>query len=502
MQTAAGPITTASNQEFEAIREQFRELHRLALAEHDSYPDLYADYLDTGRRLFQMDVGIVSRIESGAYTVLAVQPVTAGYAAGDVFPLGSTYCSEVVRVEQTMAVRHLAGEPRMASHPAYRSNPLGAYLAAPIYVAEEIYGTLNFTSSQPRPVPFSESEVELIELMARSLGQALERDLLDRERAEAVRRVQENAELFESAFRYAPIGKALVGTDGRWLRVNRALTDMFGYTEAELLEIDFQSITHPDDLDADMELVRDVLDGRRRGYRMEKRYFHRQGHEVWALLSVSLVRDEQGEPRYFVSQIQDITEQKRAQQEVVRKSRELERANAQLQELAMVDPLTRALNRRAFNQRLEAEIAQAVRSGLPLSLLLVDVDHFKRFNDDFGHPAGDKALKRVADALAACGRVNDVIARYGGEEFAVILPNTDVPGTQVVAERMRKAIADIGGIARPLTASLGGATVVPRRGPEDAGGADGAGLLRRADEALYAAKGGGRNRCEHIELLS
>ncbi|NBC22235.1 MAG: diguanylate cyclase [Gammaproteobacteria bacterium] len=498
--TASQPVR-AGNRELESIREQFRELHRLALAEHDSYPSLYADYLTTGLRLFDMEVGIVSQIKDDSYTVLAVQPFDAGYAAGDVFPLGNTYCSMVVDAQETVAVRHCAIAPGVVSHPAYQTGPVGAYLAAPIFVTGKVHGTLNFTASTARPMPFSEEDVELVELMARSLGQALERDMLDRERALASQRVWENGELFESAFRYAAIGMALVGTDGRWLRVNRALTEMFGYTEAELLEIDFQSMTHPDDLDADMGHVRDVLDGRRDTYRMEKRYVHRMGHEVWSLLSVSLVRDDRGEPRYFVSQIQDITEQKRAQREVARKRRELERVNEQLQELAMVDPLTRVSNRRAFNLRLEAEIAQATRSGLPLSLLLVDVDHFKRFNDDFGHLAGDKALTRVAGALTDTGRSNDVVARYGGEEFALILPNTDIAGCRVVAERMREAIAAIASVERRLTASLGGATLVPRRDDQQRV-PDGATLLRRADEALYAAKGAGRNRCKHFDQLA
>jgi diguanylate cyclase (GGDEF)-like protein/PAS domain S-box-containing protein len=292
---------------------------------------------------------------------------------------------------------------------------------------------------------------------------------------------------------------ALVSAGGRWLRVNHAVTEILGYSETQLLEIDFQSITHPEDLDADLVFVREMLEGSRQSYRMEKRYLHRDGQVVWVLLSVSLVRDDAGGPVHFISQLQDITERKRAEAEVGRQTRELQELNRKLEELAMVDPLTRVFNRRAFAQRLEAEISHSARTGMPLSLLLVDVDHFKRFNDEFGHPAGDKALKRVADGLVDAGRVNDVVARYGGEEFAVILPNTDASGSRIVAERMRSAITAIAGVPRPLRASLGGVSVHPARG----GGrpVTAASLIRLADEALYAAKANGRNRCEHAETI-
>ena len=123
----------------------------------------------------------------------------------------------------------------------------------------------------------------------------------------------ESEERFRSAFDNAPIGMSLVGTNGRWLRVNRALCDMLGYSESQLLATDFQHITHPEDLDRDLELVRQVLAGDIRSYQMEKRYFHQDGDIVHVLLSASLVRDEAGAPSYFISQVLNITERKKAE---------------------------------------------------------------------------------------------------------------------------------------------------------------------------------------------
>ncbi len=147
-------------------------------------------------------------------------------------------------------------------------------------------------------------------------------DITERKRAEEA--LRESEERFFSAFEHAAIGMALVALNGHWLRVNRAVCDLFGFSSTELLSKTFNDITHPDDLEADLAFIRQVLSGERQTYQMEKRYFHKQGHTVWTLLSVSLVRDSRGKPLYFISQIQDITERKLAEEQVKRRVVELE----------------------------------------------------------------------------------------------------------------------------------------------------------------------------------
>ena len=173
-------------------------------------------------------------------------------------------------------------------------------------------------------------------------------------------------------------------------------------------------------------------------------------------------------------------------QQLVQQLRKVDELNQALHELARTDPLTGLRNRRAFDDSLGLEIAAVERTRSPLSLLVLDVDHFKQINDSFGHDAGDKVLRSIAQVLSGCVRIIDIVARVGGEEFAVILPHTDAQGAHEVAQRMRVAVAQASWLGQPTTISIGAASL---RAAETADS-----LFARADAALYAAKKSGRNR--------
>lgn len=174
------------------------------------------------------------------------------------------------------------------------------------------------------------------------------------------------------------------------------------------------------------------------------------------------------------------------------RTHELAEANARLAQLAVTDGLTGLYNHRHLHERLTLEVERSQRSKLPLSLLMLDVDHFKQFNDTFGHPAGDEVLRQLARVLNDTRRANDVVARYGGEEFAVILVDTAKFTAAKVAERVRERVfghdfSDAAQKAGKISVSIGVATF-----PDDGGDAEG--LVRSADTALYASKRAGRNR--------
>ena len=181
------------------------------------------------------------------------------------------------------------------------------------------------------------------------------------------------------------------------------------------------------------------------------------------------------------------------ERKVVARTDQLEAANRRLAELSITDPLTGLANRRKLAESLEEELLRARRTREPLSLAMVDIDHFKQYNDKHGHQAGDRCLQRVATELRHAVRVTDLVARYGGEEFAVVMPEMDSRAARDAAERLRVAISDL---AEPMTdnsvvtASIGVATI----DNPDAQSTER--LIAQADAALYAAKRNGRNRVE------
>ena len=205
------------------------------------------------------------------------------------------------------------------------------------------------------------------------------------------------------------------------------------------------------------------------------KYLDADGHEQWFTIRIRAFRHGSG--RHALIAHADITRLKRAEQE--------------LRQLAITDGLTQVANRRHFDERIHEEIDRSQRYGRPLVLLLLDIDHFKKVNDSYGHPAGDAVLRRVADICRASIRTLDLVARFGGEEFAILLPETDIPGALQLAERIREEIAASPVVYGPhtiqVTASLGVAAT-------ENGDRDSEQLLKAADEMLYAAKQGGRNQ--------
>lgn len=424
-------------------------------------------------------------------------------------------------------------------------------------------------------------------------------------------------EMRESEQRYrltvsnAPIGLATVSPKGEFITVNATLCRMLGYSEIELRELTFQEITHPEDLEQDLAQVDELLAGGADSYRMVKRYFRRDGSLVDAQLDVSILRDRDGRPIHFISQIQDITGRLRVESALRASERKLnellqnlptavlvydqqgrvEYANPAAERLlgvgrrylkgrtaanmvakfqgedgvelapeehavsrvlasaaplqdqiigisardgsatswaqvsafpetgtdggiervivtlvditerklleqrltreAQTDALTGMLNRRHFMQLAGREVLRARRHGVPLSLVMMDVDHFKRINDRHGHQAGDQVLRKLGEICHKLLRENDFACRLGGEEFALLFPETNSAQAEVIAERLRSIIASTiisapTGAALRWTSSIGVATLQQKdEGIE--------GLVHRADTALYQAKADGRN---------
>ena len=205
----------------------------------------------------------------------------------------------------------------------------------------------------------------------------------------------------------------------------------------------------------------------------------RVGRRCYLAADASPILDDTGKLVAVVQTLRDMTEEKAAQ--------------IALEQLATRDGLTGLANRRCFDDTLRAEWSRATRQNQPLSLLMVDVDNFKAYNDAHGHLGGDECLKRIAGAVAGEMRANDLVARYGGEEFAVILPNQSLKGAAIVAERIRCRVEQMQVPNRRtpsehVTVSIGAATALASNDT------DASELVATADAALYRAKHMGRNR--------
>ena len=287
--------------------------------------------------------------------------------------------------------------------------------------------------------------------------------------------LSESEERFRLAMENAAEGICLVAPDGRLLDANPALCEMLGRTATDLRSRTWQELTHPDDLALDESLVQDVLAGRRRRYRMQKRYITSSGEPVWAILSVSAVRDEADRVRYFISQITDISDRVRAEEH--------------LEQQATHDQLTGLANRLELDSELERALASARRSDRHVAVLMMDLDRFKFVNDSLGHRAGDDLICAAADRLRDTVRGGDLIVRTGGDEFIVVMRDLDRPsdalqGAWRIVQAFRRPIT-VAGTDLHTTISVGVATT-----KDDASDSD---LIVHADAAMYAAKDAGRD---------
>ncbi|MBR0726338.1 diguanylate cyclase domain-containing protein [Bradyrhizobium manausense] len=274
-----------------------------------------------------------------------------------------------------------------------------------------------------------------------------------------------------------------IGLDERLRYVSPSCNRVVGWRANQLIGTDALAGIHPEDRPQVQAIVDAMKRGDRDEARLTYRNVHREKSEVWLESTMRVTRKDNGNVDGVVAITRDITAQKQLE--------------TRLETLAIEDSLTGLANRRRFDERLKEEWARAYRDRSSLGLLMIDVDHFKSYNDEYGHPAGDACLRVVAKVIAAeMQRVGDLAARYGGEEFAMLLPNTDAAGCARIGERIRKAIREAGLVhssnraAGCVTASLGGAACRPALERTAGVGT----LVEAADQALYAAKEGGRDR--------
>jgi len=306
-------------------------------------------------------------------------------------------------------------------------------------------------------------------------------DISEAKRATAA--LRESEERFRRTFELAGSGVAHIGMDRRFVRVNRRLCEMTGYSEDELLRLTGREISHPEDVDVINAQRPSLYAGEIDAVRVEKRYLRKDGSVIWVAFTMVVERNAAGEPQYEIAFFDDITARKQAEA-ALRESEE------RFRQLAHHDALTSLPNRALFYDRMQHTLALAKRNSWTVGVMLVDLDRFKTVNDTLGHAVGDKLLRQVAERLSKSVRTSDTVARLGGDEFAVVLNNLSAPeDAAVVGQKIVAAFQapfQVEGHSLLSTLSIGAALY-----PNDS--TDQETLLKNADAAMYRSKEAGRN---------
>ena len=404
----------------------------------------------------------------------------------------SSFCAFSILQPGIMEVGDALLDARFAEDLLVTGDPyIRFYAGVPLETCDGFrLGSLCVIDRVPRRL--SPVQKEALQLLARQAGKQIDirthRHALQ-EAITAGSRIEEGLratqELFDAFMDNSPFLGFMKDTEGRMVYYNQRLASEFGIDRnCWLGKTDFE--LWPGGIGAQLRANdQAVLRDWKTMVFEEHAETAAENARVWRSYKFPYL-DPEGK-KYVAGLTVDITADKQAEKKILEFQTALEKANEKLLALSMTDSLTSLLNRRAFDEALAREFALVRRYGHPLALIILDIDNFKSFNDNFGHEEGDRVLRCVAGALAAGFRATDVVARYGGEEFAVILPSTGKQSAMETVERVRATIDEADFHTRHITISAGLAMLESPLWSESD-------LVRLADQALYSAKRGGRNR--------
>lgn len=407
-------------------------------------------------------------------------------------PREAAFCAHVVQEPGIFVVNDSSKDARFIANPLIGTEPVLRFFAGvPLRTRDgDLLGTLCVIDTLPRIL--SAEQAHTLEVLGRQVSarlelliqrSALEQALREKEASAASLRASE--ELFRSFMNASPFLSYIKDAAGRLLFYNRTFAKRFGVSEhAWLGRTDDQlwsrnqnrsERTHDLEIMAGGQIVES-----------EEEFLKADG-TTGALRSFKFPCHDSAGNLLLAGVAVDVSEEAAYKAELHRYQRELEEANDRLRKLAVTDELTGLRNRRAFEERLVMEFSMASRRNRELSVLLIDVDDFKKINDQWGHPAGDEVLRRLGAILRTTCRLPDLPARYGGEEFVILLPESGEQSALGLARRVMERVAEEPWGNTSLTISIGMAAI-------NDSVVNGYQLVEMADEALYAAKRAGKNR--------
>lgn len=407
-------------------------------------------------------------------------------------PLDPSFCSYTVSQSGLLMVPDLREDPRFCDCPCVTGEPYVRFYAGYPLIPNNgsALGSLCIYDFAPRQLTAIQQQA--LTTVARHIATHFELKTQTcelRAAFEEIYRLANNLEISDSRFHAfldaSPVAAFMKDEKGRMIYCNRALTDPFGVAPEDWIgKTDFEIL--PQETAEKFHLVDlQVMENNRAMY-FDDTTLGPNGRVVsWKVFKYPLV-DASGSCSLACMSL-DVTREREAELEVQRVHEELQVLNEKLHTLSLTDALTGLMNRRALENCLERELARSARSHSQLCLLMLDLDNFKSFNDSFGHVQGDDALRRIAAIMKEGTRKADMLARYGGEEFLVILPDTGAVEAVQIAKRLCEAVSSATWEYRPITTSIGVATLDQRSLQKMS-------FLDEADRALYAAKRRGRNQ--------
>jgi diguanylate cyclase (GGDEF)-like protein/PAS domain S-box-containing protein len=491
------------SQALETFSANLKHLHRITTYHYQNFEELVDDYLTAGCLMFGVAIGVVAQVEDRCFKVRSVKAETKFFVKGLELNISDTYCEAVIQSKKTIACAHVAELAGMREHRAYKMFELESYIGSPIFVNEKVYGTLSFCSPEPRGKFFEAQELEIIELMAQSIGKFLaahqmeiERQEVEKERSDLILSLVESEDRYRRLVELSPEAIA-VHSQGKIAYINAAGAKLLGASSpASLIGLPVLNFVHPNSIPIARERMRKV-EQENTPIELAEEKFMRLDGEIIDVEVAGIPAIYQGRAAAQII-IRDVTERKRVEQQLLHD--------------AFHDALTGLPNRVLFIDRLGQAIRRSKNSSdYKFAVLFLDLDRFKVVNDSLGHVLGDKLLVAIAARLQNCVRVSDTVARLGGDEFTILLDHIQsVADATSAANRIQKELTlpfNLEGHEVFTSASIG---IVFSRDEAAANGdlnfsQSSAQLhpeefLRDADIAMYRAKALGKARHEVFNL--
>ncbi|MGB3510893.1 MAG: PAS domain S-box protein [Microcoleaceae cyanobacterium] len=474
----------------EKFSSSLKQLHKIATCNHHNIEEFFNDYLRAGCAIFGTDTGVIGEVKEETFTIKAVQSKLDYFVVEREFNLSDILCNRVIKEQRTICTAQLDASEA-------KNMPIKLYIGTPIFVNNQIYGTLSFSSPQPRTQEFEFHEQEIIELMAQGIGRFIAAHQMELERQEAEAALRESEERYRCLVEFSPEAIA-VHWQEKFVYINPAGAKLLGGKSPQQIIGEYiWKFIHPDYIEVAKQRYRKVEHEGKQAELVEEKLIRLDGKVIDVEIA-GIPYTYHGNSAIQII-IRDISERKQAQEKLLHD--------------AFHDALTGLPNRSLFFDRLEQALRRSRQHpDYNFALLFLDLDRFKVINDSLGHSIGDKLLMAIADRLRDCVKPSDTIARLGGDEFTILLEYPpDISYAARLAQKINLELSrrfNLEGHEVFTTASIG---IVHSRGmfpyntdenhhracplyhnPED--------LLRDADIAMYRAKALGKARHEVFDL--